>query len=99
MGDYKVGDILYWTRVVANCDIFEVIPLKIHAIRDTYFLLNSVTSAYAYVFSFDKIDKILFDDKLEAESRVSDALTAYYATHSKTRRVFKGFSHDTDEYE
>ena len=59
----KVGQIMYWARVLPKIDIYDLYELKVRTVYDTYFVAVDKKSKQSYLFSYDAIDKVVFFDR------------------------------------
>ena len=59
----KVGQIMYWARVLPKIDIYDLYELKVRTVYDTYFVAVDKKSEQSYLFSYDAIDKVVFFDR------------------------------------
>ena len=66
----SVGDIVYFCRIVQNCDIYELIELHIRTVCDNWFVGCSTDTKQAFLFSNKNIDKNIFFNKHTALTKL-----------------------------
>lgn len=69
----KKGDIYYYTRIIPNVGIYDLLEIKIRSIYDTYFVGIERRNKQAFLFNYSDIDKILFVDRKIALKVVKEA--------------------------
>lgn len=80
----QIDKVLYWARMVPRCDMFEVTPLKVQSIADTYFICTTQHGHQSYLFKFTEHDtQYLFEDPKEAEELLLAARAEYIANKPK----------------
>ena len=62
----KVGQIMYWTRVHPQINIFDLYDLQIRTLYDTYFACVDKRTKQSYVFSYNDVNKTIFINRDEA---------------------------------
>lgn len=67
------GDVLYWARIIPDCDYYEIEELKIRTVEDDYFVGTNNRNKQAYLFSYSKLDKILFVNRKSALAIIKEA--------------------------
>lgn len=66
MAQLKKKDILYFACILNNTRTYEVCEFVIRTISDTWFVGIDKKDKYAYLFSYNDIDSILFFKREEA---------------------------------
>lgn len=80
------GDILYYSRIIPETNIYEVCELKIRTVEEDWFVGTDKHDKHAYLLSKNDIDKIVFTDRKEAlnvvmlaeENKTNYSLETYY---------------------
>ena len=70
---HKIGDIVYYARIMPTLGIYDVCELKIRTITDTYFVGMDKRDKRAYLFSYNAVGKCIFSNRKDA---VEKAITA-----------------------
>ena len=60
------GDLLFYAQILPNIGEFNVIDLKVRCVGDTWFSCTEKISKKAYIFNNDDLDKVVFDNRLDA---------------------------------
>lgn len=68
----KVGDYIYWARVIPKLNMYDVLDLKVRAVTDTYVTAVDTRNKQAYPFGFKCFGKIVFTNRSEAVEIVKD---------------------------
>lgn len=64
----RKNDIFYYTRIIPNCGIYDVLEIKIRSVYDDYFVGIEKIDKHVFLFYYSNIDKILAVNKAnEAE--------------------------------
>ena len=63
---HKIGDIVYYARIMPTLGIYDVCELKIRTIADTYFVGTDKRDKRAYLFSYNAVGKCIFSNRKEA---------------------------------
>ena len=63
---YKIGDIIYYARIMPTLGIYDVCELKIRTVTDTYFVGTDKRDKRAYSFSYNAIGDVIFSNRKEA---------------------------------
>ena len=58
--DIKKGDVVYYARIMPTVGIYEVCELLVRSLYDTYFV---GVDKHAYLFSYNRINDIVFFDR------------------------------------
>lgn len=69
----KVGQIVYWARVLTKIDIYDLYELKVRATYDTYFVAVDGRTKQSYMFYYKDVNKTIYFDRQEALDYVNDA--------------------------
>ena len=70
---HKIGDIVYYARIMPTLGIYDVCELKIRTVTDTYFVGTDKRDKRAYLFSYNAVGKCIFSNRKDA---VEKAITA-----------------------
>lgn len=71
--DINIGDKVYYARIIPNTEIYEVCELKIRTIENNFFVGTDKHEKQAYLFSYNKLNKIIFTDRNKALQVVKEA--------------------------
>lgn len=63
---HKIGDIVYYARIMPTLGIYDVCELKIRTITDTYFVGMDKRDKRAYLFSYNAVGKCIFSNRKDA---------------------------------
>lgn len=63
---HKIGDIVYYARIMPTLGIYDVCELKIRTVTDTYFVGTDKRDKRAYLFSYNAIGKCIFSNRKDA---------------------------------
>ena len=63
---HKIGDIVYYARIMPTLGIYDVCELKIRTIADTYFVGTDKRDKRAYLFSYNAVGKYIFSNRKDA---------------------------------
>ncbi|MGF0102136.1 hypothetical protein [Bariatricus sp. SGI.019] len=66
-------DTVYYTRIIPNCGIYDVLELKIRTVTDTYFVGVEKRDKQCFLLSYNDIGKIVFKDRKDAVMKVKEA--------------------------
>ena len=66
-------DTVYYARILPNSGIYDVCELTIRTIEDTYFVGIDKRDKHAFLFGYNAIDDIVFDDRNLALNKVKEA--------------------------
>lgn len=64
------GRTIYWGRCVRTVNLFEVVPLIIHDVRETYFTALPARDKRTYIFSYNQLNVCVFSDPIQAQDYV-----------------------------
>ena len=67
---HKIGDIVYYARIMPTLGIYDVCELKIRTITDTYFVGTDKRDKRAYLFSYNAVGKCIFSNRKDAVEKV-----------------------------
>lgn len=73
MVQLKKKDRLFYARIIPRTRIYEVCELIVRTVEDTWFVAIDKRDKHAYLFTYDDIGSILFEDRKTALSIVLDA--------------------------
>ena len=63
---HKIGDIVYYARIMPTLGIYDVCELKIRTITDAYFVGTDKRDKRAYLFSYNAVGKCIFSNRKDA---------------------------------
>ena len=63
---HKIGDVVYYARIMPTLGIYDVCELKIRTVTDTYFVGTDKRDKRAYLFSYNAVGKYIFSNRKEA---------------------------------
>lgn len=74
-GDNKIKkkDILYYAQILPNVGIYNVCEMIVCTLYEYYFACMDKREKKRYLFNYSDIDRILFANRLEALTLVTDA--------------------------
>ena len=67
---HKIGDIVYYARIIPTLGIYDVCELKIRTVTDTYFVGTDKRDKRAYLFSYNAVGKCIFSNRKDAVEKV-----------------------------
>ena len=70
---YKIGNTIYYARIIPTLGIYDVCELKIRTITDTYFVGTDKRDKRAYLFSYNAVGKCIFSNRKDAVEKVITA--------------------------
>lgn len=71
--DIKRGKIVYYARTLRPVGIYEVIELFIRTVDDDYFVGVDKHDKHAYLFLYDSLNQLIFDNRQECLDVVLEA--------------------------
>ena len=63
---HKIGDIVYYARIMPTLGVYDVCELKIRTVADTYFVGTDKRDKRAYLFSYNAVGKCIFSNRKDA---------------------------------
>ena len=69
----RKNDVFYYTRIIPNCGIYDVLEIKIRSVYEDYFVGMEKRDKHVFLFYYSNIDKILFRDRKIAINKVNEA--------------------------
>lgn len=70
---HKIGDIVYYARIMPTLGTYDVCELKIRTVTDTYFVGTDKRDKRAYLFSYNAVGKCIFSNRKDAVEKVITA--------------------------
>ena len=70
---HKIGDIVYYARIMPTLGIYDVCELKIRTVTDTYFVGTDKRDKRAYLFSYNAVGKCIFSNRKDAVEKAIEA--------------------------
>ena len=68
---HKIGDIVYYARIMPTLGIYDVCELKIRTVTDTYFVGMDKRDKRAYLFSYNTVGKCIFSNRKDAVDKTN----------------------------
>ena len=94
---HKIGDIVYYARIIPTLGIYDVCELKIRTVTDTYFVGTDKRDKRAYLFSYNAVGKCIFSNRKEAVDKA--IMEEEKAPKLNKESYYKEeISYETDEY-
>lgn len=69
----KKGDILYYSRIIPNAGIYDVLELKIRTITEEYFTGIEKHDKQVFLFNYSDLNKRIFENRKIALDIVKEA--------------------------
>lgn len=69
----KKKDVVYYTKIIPSCGIYDVYELRIRTVEDNWFVGIEQTDKQAHYFTKSDIGKTIFIDRNEALNVVRKA--------------------------
>ena len=63
---YKIGNTIYYARIMPTLGIYDVCELKIRTVADTYFVGTDKRDKRAYLFSYNAVEECIFLNRKDA---------------------------------
>ena len=82
---HKIGDIVYYARIMPTLGIYDVCELKIRTVTDTYFVGTDKRDKRAYLFSYNAVGKYIFSNRKDA---VEKAITAEESSPKVSKETY-----------
>ena len=70
---YKIGNTIYYARIMPTLGIYDVCELKIRTVTDTYFVGMDKRDKRVYLFSYNAIGKCIFSNRKDAVEKTITA--------------------------
>ena len=70
---HKIGDVVYYARIMPTLGIYDACELKIRTVADTYFVGTDKRDKRAYLFSYNAVGKCIFSNRKDAVGKVITA--------------------------
>ena len=67
---YKIGNTIYYARIMPTLGTYDVCELKIRTVTDTYFVGTDKRDKRAYLFSYNAVGKCIFSNRKDAVEKV-----------------------------
>lgn len=74
----RKNDIFYYTRVIPNCGIYDVLEIKIRSVYEDYFVGIEKRDKHVFLFYYSNIDKIFKANEAEKNKRKIVSEETYY---------------------
>ena len=68
---YKIGNTIYYARIMPTLGIYDVCELKIRTVSDTYFVGTDKRDKRAYLFSYNAVGKCIFSNRKDAVDKTN----------------------------
>ena len=69
----KKKDVVYYTKIIPSCGIYDVYELRIRTVEDDWFVGIEKRDEHAHLFNNSDIEKTIFTDRNEAVKKVKEA--------------------------
>ena len=69
----RKNDVFYYTGIIPNCGIYDVLEIKIRSVYEDYFVGIEKRDKHVFLFYYTNIDKILFRDRKIAVNKANEA--------------------------
>ena len=79
---YKIGNTIYYARIMPTLGTYDVCELKIRTVTDAYFVGMDKRDKRAYLFSYNAVGKCIFSNR-------KDAVEKAIATEENSPKVSK----------
>ena len=63
---HKIGDVVYYARIMPTLGIYDACELKIRTVADTYFVGMDKRDKRVYLFSYNAVGKCIFSNRKDA---------------------------------
>lgn len=77
----KIGDIVYYAQILKETQVFEVLELRVRTVTmngvNDWFVGVEKRTKHAYSFKMDRLNEIVFYDRLKALELVNEAEDKY----------------------
>ena len=70
---FKKKDVVYYTKIIPSCGIYDVYELRIRTVEDDWFVGIEKRDEHAHLFNNSDIGKTIFTDRNEAVRKVKEA--------------------------
>ena len=70
---HKIGDVVYYARIIPTLGIYDACELKIRTVADTYFVGMDKRDKRVYLFSYNAVGKCIFSNRKDAVHKVITA--------------------------
>ena len=70
---YKIGNTIYYARIMPTLGTYDVCELKIRTVTDTYFVGTDKRDKRAYLFSYNAVEECIFSNRKDAVEKVITA--------------------------
>lgn len=67
------GDIYYFARIIPNVGVYDVCEIIVRTVGDTWFVGCDKSDKRAYIFSYNDLNKRVFENRLDALTKVLNA--------------------------
>ena len=69
----KKKDVVYYTKIITSCGIYDVYELRIRTVEDDWFVGIEKRDEHAHLFNNSDIGNTIFTDRNEAVRKVKEA--------------------------
>lgn len=69
----KRKDTLYYARIIPTVGIYEVCEIVLRTVRDDWFVGIDKRDKHAFLFSYNDINNVLFENRRDALEKVKEA--------------------------
>ena len=82
---YKIGNTIYYARIMPTLGTYDVCELKIRTVADTYFVGTDKRDKRAYLFSYNAVGNCIFSNRKDA---VEKAIVAEESSPKVSKETF-----------
>lgn len=68
-----VGDTLYFSRIMAKVDMYDLCELRIRTVTDTYFVGVDKKDKQAHIFGYSALGDTVFQNRADALKKIKAA--------------------------
>ena len=86
---FKKKDVVYYTKIIPSCGIYDVYELRIRTVEDDWFVGIEKRDEHAHLFNNSDIEKTIFTDRNEAVE--GDSSLTVYSIYSYVRKHFPDY--------
>lgn len=69
----NIKDIVYYARIMPTIGVYDVCELYVRTVENDYFVGVDKRDKRAYLFGYNVVDDIVFDNRKDALKRVQEA--------------------------
>lgn len=69
----KKGQTVYYTQIMVPLETFNLLELKVHTVKETWFTAIEIRTKRTYLFNMIDLDNVVFFDRDTALAKVKDS--------------------------